>query len=63
MLEDAMSMERRDDFALARDRGAAWDAQQARGIDALLALCAGLRALFGEPDVDERPLRGSDFRL
>ncbi len=63
MLEDGMSAQRREEFARARGRAAEWRARQPAGIDALLSLCAALRALFGDPEVDERPLRGDDFRL
>lgn len=42
---------------------AAWDAEHPSTLDQLLHFVEELRQLFGDPEIDRRPTRGSDFRL
>jgi hypothetical protein len=63
MRADGLSEERRIELALAASRGRAWNAPSRHGIQTLLELCAGLRRLFGDPPIDQRPWRGENYRL
>ena len=46
-----------------RARHREWDRAHPTGLAAILDWIEQLRAVFGDPPVDRRPWRGSDFRL
>lgn len=50
-------------FRARRAVEAAWDAEHPSTLDRLLHFVEELRQLFGDPEIDRRPTRGSDFRL
>jgi hypothetical protein len=61
---DGLSAERRRALRAAARASADPDVPRgARGVEAILDWIDELRALFGDPAVDRRPWRGSDFRL
>lgn len=63
MREDALAPKRQRDFAAAARAVAAWERAHPTGLEEILAFVDGLRGLFGDPPVDRRPWRGSDFRI
>jgi hypothetical protein len=61
--EDGLAADRQRDFAAAERAVSAWERAHPQGLEGILAFVDGLRALFGDPPVDRRPWRGSDFRM
>lgn len=60
---EGLSAERRAEFEASARATARWERRHAPGIDAILDWIDQLREMFGDPPVDRRPWRGSDFRL
>ena len=64
MREDGASKELRESFAAAERAVAEWEAATPRtGLDELLDWVDQLREAFGDPEVDQSPWVGSDFRI
>jgi hypothetical protein len=63
MRSDAESLERSRAFAGSRRAEERWRRARPLGLDAALAWIEELRRLFGDPPVDRRPWRGTEFRL
>ena len=61
--EDGLCAERRRAFERAARATGDWDRRHPLDVDAVLDWIDQLRSLFGDPPVDRRPWRGSDFRL
>ena len=61
--EDGLSEERRRAFAASRAAVSRWQSRHPGDLESALAWMAALRRAFGDPPVDRRPWRGSDFRL
>ena len=60
---EGLSAERRAEFAASARATARWERRHGTDVDAVLDWIDQLRAAFGDPPVDRRPWRGSDFRL
>ena len=63
MLEDGLSEERRENFRACARAAEEWERQHPRGLEEALRWSEQIRAVFGDPPVDQRPWRGNDFRL
>jgi hypothetical protein len=61
--EDGLSQERQRAFAASRAAVARWEERHPADLESALAWLEELRRAFGDPPVDRRPWRGSDFRL
>lgn len=60
---DAASRDRAGDFAASRQAVERWAREHPADLESALAWIEALRRTFGDPPVDRRPWRGSDFRL
>ena len=68
MREEGMSEDIREAFRAGERAAEAWMRERGRaqtqlGIEDMLDWVDQLRAAFGEPEVDQRPWVGDDFRL
>lgn len=63
MREDGLSAERREAFRASARAVALWERTLVRDLETALCWVDALRAVFGDPPVDERRWRGDDFRL
>jgi hypothetical protein len=61
--QDGLATDRQRDFAAAARAATHWERAHPQGLEGILAFVDGLRALFGDPPVDRRPWRGTDFRI
>ncbi len=60
---DAASPARARDFAASRRAVERWAREHPADLESALAWIETLRQIFGDPPVDRRPWRGSEFRL
>jgi hypothetical protein len=63
MRRDGLCRARAAAFRASAQAVRAWEREHPMGLAELLDWIDALRARFGEPRVDRRPWRGSDFRL
>lgn len=61
--EDGVSPAMRRELRASARATEQWDRAHPTGLAAILDWIEQLRAVFGDPPVDRRPWRGSDFRL
>jgi hypothetical protein len=61
--EAGLSRALRREFQASARASGAWERAHPTGVEALLDWVEELRLAFGDPPVDRRPWRGSDFRL
>jgi hypothetical protein len=61
--EDALSEAARRDFRASARATAEWERAHPTTLEGILEWIDQLRAAFGDPPVDRRPWRGTDFRL
>ena len=63
MRADAASRDRAGDFTASQRAAERWAREHPTDLASALAWIEALRRAFGDPPVDRRPWRGSDFRL
>jgi len=61
--EEGLSAARRREFRDSARATRRWERAHAPDLEAILEWIDELRALLGDPPVERRPWRGSDFRL